>query len=211
MVGSTLRLGRGAPDRTVTVVGLHEIGARGRRGQPDLRRGGSLARWHAAAPEREIVVRARPASAQTTLARRSAARRPVPTRVDDRQSPHGGGQPPQQPGRRMGRFLQGFAVIALLVAGLVIANTFRIVMAQRVREIALLRCVGAETVAGVRDDGGRGALARCACRSCGYGVRDRPCRPYSSRCWATRPLRCRCPSSPLLSKRSCCRLPAELP
>ncbi len=44
----------------------------------------------------------------------------------------------------MGRFLEGFAVIALIVAGLVIANTFRILMAQRIRDIALLRCVGAE-------------------------------------------------------------------
>lgn len=36
-----------------------------------------------------------------------------------------------------------FVVIALLVAGLVIANTFAVVLAQRVRELALLRCVGA--------------------------------------------------------------------
>ena len=36
-----------------------------------------------------------------------------------------------------------FAVIALFVAGLVIANTFTIVIAQRTREMALLRCVGA--------------------------------------------------------------------
>ena len=36
-----------------------------------------------------------------------------------------------------------FAVIALFVASLVIANTFTIVIAQRTREMALLRCVGA--------------------------------------------------------------------
>jgi putative ABC transport system permease protein len=36
-----------------------------------------------------------------------------------------------------------FAVVALFVAGLVIANTFAIVLAQRARELALLRCVGA--------------------------------------------------------------------
>jgi putative ABC transport system permease protein len=36
-----------------------------------------------------------------------------------------------------------FAVIALFVACLVIANTFTIVIAQRTREMALLRCVGA--------------------------------------------------------------------
>jgi putative ABC transport system permease protein len=36
-----------------------------------------------------------------------------------------------------------FAVIALFVACLVIANTFTIVIAQRTREMALLRCIGA--------------------------------------------------------------------
>lgn len=39
--------------------------------------------------------------------------------------------------------LLGFAAIALFVAAIVIANTFAILMAQRSRETALLRCVGA--------------------------------------------------------------------
>ena len=43
----------------------------------------------------------------------------------------------------IGLFLLGFAVVALVVATLVIANTFGIVIAQRTRELALLRCVGA--------------------------------------------------------------------
>ncbi len=37
----------------------------------------------------------------------------------------------------------GFAAIALLVAALVIANTFQVIVAQRTRMLALLRCVGA--------------------------------------------------------------------
>lgn len=37
----------------------------------------------------------------------------------------------------------GFAAIALVVAGLVIANTFQVIVAQRTRTLALLRCVGA--------------------------------------------------------------------
>lgn len=37
----------------------------------------------------------------------------------------------------------GFAGIALLVAALVIANTFQVIVAQRTRTLALLRCVGA--------------------------------------------------------------------
>ncbi|WNB86294.1 FtsX-like permease family protein [Cellulomonas sp. ATA003] len=37
----------------------------------------------------------------------------------------------------------GFAAVALLVAALVIANTFQVLIAQRTRTLALLRCVGA--------------------------------------------------------------------
>ncbi|MCZ2846393.1 ABC transporter permease [Modestobacter sp. VKM Ac-2978] len=40
-------------------------------------------------------------------------------------------------------FLLVFATIAVLVAGLVIANTFAVLLAQRTRDLALLRCVGA--------------------------------------------------------------------
>jgi len=36
-----------------------------------------------------------------------------------------------------------FAAVSVLVAGLVIANTFAVLLAQRTRELALLRCVGA--------------------------------------------------------------------
>ena len=39
--------------------------------------------------------------------------------------------------------LLAFATVAVLVAGLVIANTFAVLLAQRTRELALLRCVGA--------------------------------------------------------------------
>ena len=40
-------------------------------------------------------------------------------------------------------FLLAFGVVALLVSTLVIANTFSILVAQRTRQLALLRCVGA--------------------------------------------------------------------
>ncbi|MEV0407330.1 ABC transporter permease [Actinoallomurus sp. NPDC050550] len=43
----------------------------------------------------------------------------------------------------IGAGLGAFAVIALIVATLLIANTFTITVAQRTRELALLRCVGA--------------------------------------------------------------------
>ncbi|THJ66274.1 FtsX-like permease family protein [Arthrobacter echini] len=40
--------------------------------------------------------------------------------------------------------LLAFAAVAVLVAGLVISNTFSVLVAQRTRELALLRCVGAD-------------------------------------------------------------------
>lgn len=43
----------------------------------------------------------------------------------------------------IGTFLRAFAVIALFVSALLIANTFTITVAQRTRELALLRCIGA--------------------------------------------------------------------
>jgi putative ABC transport system permease protein len=42
-------------------------------------------------------------------------------------------------------FVMTFAAVALVVAGLVIANTFQVLVAQRSRTLALLRCVGADT------------------------------------------------------------------
>ncbi|MFD2420306.1 FtsX-like permease family protein [Amycolatopsis pigmentata] len=40
-------------------------------------------------------------------------------------------------------FFSAFAVLSVIVAGLVIVNSFTILVAQRTRELALLRCVGA--------------------------------------------------------------------
>jgi len=41
------------------------------------------------------------------------------------------------------KFFTAFAVLAMVVAGLVIVNSFTILVTQRARELALLRCVGA--------------------------------------------------------------------
>jgi putative ABC transport system permease protein len=40
--------------------------------------------------------------------------------------------------------LLAFAAVAVIVAGLVISNTFSVLVAQRTRELALLRCIGAD-------------------------------------------------------------------
>ncbi|WP_020017746.1 ABC transporter permease [Promicromonospora sukumoe] len=42
-------------------------------------------------------------------------------------------------------FVLGFAAVSLVVAGLVIANTFQVLVAQRSRTLALLRAIGADT------------------------------------------------------------------
>jgi len=46
-------------------------------------------------------------------------------------------------GRFLGTALLAFAFVALLVGGFLIFNTFSIIIAQRTRELALLRCLGA--------------------------------------------------------------------
>ena len=135
--GSTVR-------RSVTVVGLTEP-SKSAEGVSQMFTGpGDLRAWHTSSTSSELVilgsagvaparlaqqVRDLDASAavSTTDALRRAALGSLTNQVDV-----------------MGRFLQGFAVISLVVAGLVIANTFRIVMAQRIKDHALLRCVGAE-------------------------------------------------------------------
>ncbi|WP_410660998.1 ABC transporter permease [Amycolatopsis sp. lyj-112] len=43
----------------------------------------------------------------------------------------------------MAKFFTAFAVLAMVVAAMVITNSFTILVAQRARELALLRCVGA--------------------------------------------------------------------
>ena len=45
----------------------------------------------------------------------------------------------------LGKGLLAFAVVALFVSSFVIANTFRIIIGQRIRELALLRAVGANS------------------------------------------------------------------
>lgn len=42
-------------------------------------------------------------------------------------------------------FVMTFAAIALLIAAMVITNTFQVLVAQRTRTLALLRCIGADT------------------------------------------------------------------
>ena len=87
-----------------------------------------------------------------------------------------------------------FGTVALLVAGLVIANTFAVLLAQRTRELALLRCVGA-TARQVR----RSVLAEAALTGVAASVARRGRRHRAGRRWSRRSSaptrRCRWPGS----------------
>ncbi|MER6666998.1 FtsX-like permease family protein [Amycolatopsis japonica] len=90
----------------------------------------------------EIVVRAAPGVGQARLAAdlKKSLGVPVVTgkeaaaRLLAETSPNTAG---------LAKFFTGFAVLAMVVAAMVITNSFTILVAQRARELALLRCVGA--------------------------------------------------------------------
>ncbi len=143
-LGTRLMVGGGPTERrSVTVVGLTEP-SKGADGVSQMFTGpGGLRLWSVSGASSELAVLGSAGTAQSTLAQEirdlypaafvsttDALRREAVSSLTNQVDV-------------MGRFLQGFAVISLVVAGLVIANTFRIVMAQRIRDLALLRCVGA--------------------------------------------------------------------
>ncbi|NED95332.1 FtsX-like permease family protein [Phytoactinopolyspora alkaliphila] len=61
--------------------------------------------------------------------------------------------------------LMGFGAVAMFAAGMVISNTFAVLVAQRTRQLALLRCVGA-----TRKQVRRGVLAEAATLGIGASV-----------------------------------------
>ncbi|MGY1814379.1 ABC transporter permease [Blastococcus sp. SYSU D00820] len=63
-----------------------------------------------------------------------------------------------------------FGTVALLVAGLVIANTFAVLLAQRTRDLALLRCVGATARQVRRSVLAEAALTGLAASALGVGA-----------------------------------------
>ncbi|HET6287806.1 MAG TPA: FtsX-like permease family protein [Amycolatopsis sp.] len=99
-------------------------------------------RLNPAATFGEIVVRAAPGVGQARLAAdlEKALGVPVVTgkeaaaRLLAETAPNTAG---------LAKFFTGFAVLAMVVAAMVITNSFTILVTQRTRELALLRCVGA--------------------------------------------------------------------
>ncbi|MGY1710928.1 FtsX-like permease family protein [Geodermatophilus sp. SYSU D00758] len=63
-----------------------------------------------------------------------------------------------------------FGTVAVVVAGLVIANTFAVLLAQRTRELALLRCVGATARQVRRSVLGEAAVTGLAASALGVGA-----------------------------------------
>ncbi|MFD5246830.1 ABC transporter permease [Amycolatopsis sp. NPDC058340] len=102
----------------------------------------TLRRLSPAATFGEIVVRAAPGVGQARLAAELKKALGVPAitgkeaaaRLLAETAPNTAG---------LAEFFTGFAVLAMVVAAMVITNSFTILVTQRARELALLRCVGA--------------------------------------------------------------------
>ena len=143
-LGSRLILGGAdAPPRTVTVVGLlhPEKGAQGL--SPIAGYNGVVTHWGLSAVVTEVDVRGEPGASPPALAQRVRAAAPNAEVVTADALRTAAVSELSNKVDVLGEFAQGFALVALFVAGLVIANTFRIVMTQRLSELALLRCLGA--------------------------------------------------------------------
>ncbi|WP_433206724.1 ABC transporter permease [Dactylosporangium sp. CS-047395] len=129
--------------QTLRLVGIVDVtGFRGGRSSTVVVTDAELTRLTGAAGYREVVATLKPgASADAVRDRIGAgldARARTGRQLRDDLAKEASGQ--------LGGLLVGlglFALVAVLVAGFVIVNTFTILMAQRLRETALLRCVGA--------------------------------------------------------------------
>ncbi|WP_433077543.1 FtsX-like permease family protein [Dactylosporangium sp. CA-052675] len=136
-------VGAGERRQQLRVVGLVEVtGFRGGRTSTVVVTDAELTRLTGADGYREVVAALRPGADAAAVRDRlgagldARARTGIQLRDDLARAASG----------QLGGLLVGiglFALVAVLVAGFVIVNTFSILMAQRLRETALLRCVGA--------------------------------------------------------------------
>ncbi|WP_433615951.1 FtsX-like permease family protein [Dactylosporangium sp. CA-139114] len=136
-------VGAGERRQRLRVVGLVEVtGFRGGRTSTVVVTDAELTRLTGADGYREVVAALKPGADAAAVRDRlgsgldARARTGIQLRKDLAKAASG----------QLGGLLVGiglFALVAVLVAGFVIVNTFGILMAQRLRETALLRCVGA--------------------------------------------------------------------
>ncbi|MCL2532926.1 MAG: FtsX-like permease family protein [Nocardiaceae bacterium] len=134
---------------TATVVGHVDLSgtAQGMGGTTVFATPGQLNAWSAGGGAREIRVAGDGLVTQQQLADRVRAALPADATVET-----GVRQAELASQRYLGdsdvlaSVLLAFGAIAVVVAGLVIANTFAVLLAARTQELALLRCVGAPAV-----------------------------------------------------------------
>lgn len=131
---------------TATVTGVVDL-----RGDPEASLYGrgfvvpEQARAWGAADPTEVRLAAAPGFSDEQVRRDAAGAledRPVTVRTGTEQAEHAAAQL-MGDSNALAAVLLVFGMVAVLVAGLVIANTFAVLLAQRTRELALLRCVGA--------------------------------------------------------------------
>ncbi|MET9180861.1 ABC transporter permease [Kitasatospora aureofaciens] len=148
-VGDTVRVAVNGPVMQLKLTGtLHT-------NDPRVTAGGSLAAFDTATAQQlylspgrfaELDVRAEPGTDDTALL--AAVRQALP-QGDNLEAKTGRELADEQDRmiaqgtRILSTFLMGFAAIALFVGVFIIANTFSMLVAQRTRELALLRAVGA--------------------------------------------------------------------
>lgn len=129
---------------TVRIVGIAELGlASGLPGRVLLAPDADVRAWTGARPNALSLVAA-PGTTPQQLADAVAEVMPPPAGI--RTGQHEAEVRAQELTGDidvLGAMLLAFAAIALVVAAIVIANTFAILLAQRGRELAMLRCVGA--------------------------------------------------------------------
>ena len=146
-VGDRIRIAIGGQARTFTVTGITGYGS------ADSIGGGSLVIFDTATAQRlfglagqydSIEIKAAPGVTATQLRGRVA--RVLPAGVEAVTAASAAASQAQQLNSQLGflrYFFAGFAGVALFVGAFVIWNTFSILVGQRVRELALLRALGA--------------------------------------------------------------------
>ncbi|WP_415949772.1 ABC transporter permease [Streptomyces sp. KLOTTS4A1] len=172
-IGDTVRLAVDGPALTKKLVGLVSTD------DPRVTAGGTLALFDTATAQKlfvspghydEFVIAAKPGTDQERLA--TAVREKLP---EEGASATSGSELAAQQTRMLdqvtGSFTKAllvFAGIALFVGAFIIANTFTMLIAQRSREIALLRAVGASREQVVRSVLAEAALLGLAASAAGF-------------------------------------------